>query len=159
MINQFFEWNGAQSLDQFKELQASILGVPWVNTVASGPGGHAYNADVSVVPNVTDAQARSCAVPIYSALVALIEPGLPLMDGSREDCPWGTDPDAPVSGIFGPSHLPKLERQDWVANMNDSYWLTNPAQPILAGQTWNFQAWFRDGGTSNFTDAVSIPFQ
>ncbi|MDG1049104.1 MAG: hypothetical protein P8M11_00660 [Planctomycetota bacterium] len=40
---------------------------------------------------------------------------------------------------------------------------TNPGQPVLAGQTWNFQAWFRDsaGGqaTSNFTDGISIPFQ
>ena len=36
---------------------------------------------------------------------------------------------------------------------------TSPSQPILAGQTWNFQLWYRDaGGTSNFTDAVSVPF-
>jgi hypothetical protein len=30
---------------------------------------------------------------------------------------------------------------------------------ILAGETWNFQAWFRDGTSSNFTDAVSITFE
>lgn len=33
---------------------------------------------------------------------------------------------------------------------------------ILAGQIWNFQAWYRDGNptpTSNFTDAVSVTFQ
>jgi hypothetical protein len=33
--------------------------------------------------------------------------------------------------------------------------------PLLAGQTWNFQAWFKDhnpGATSNFTDGVSITF-
>jgi len=30
---------------------------------------------------------------------------------------------------------------------------------IAAGDTWNFQAWFRDvGGTSNFTDALEILF-
>ena len=32
---------------------------------------------------------------------------------------------------------------------------------VLAGETWNFQAWYRDvnpGGTSNFTDGVSIGF-
>ena len=32
---------------------------------------------------------------------------------------------------------------------------------VLAGQTWNFQAWYRDnnpGPTSNFTDAVSVTF-
>jgi acyl-homoserine-lactone acylase len=130
IINQFLEWNRAESLEQFKTLHGSILGVPWVNTIASGPGGDAYYGDVSVVPNVTDAQAASCKVPLYSDLVGLLIPGLPLLDGSRTDCQWGTDPDAPAPGIFGPSHLPTLERQDWVANMNDSYWLTNPAEPV-----------------------------
>ena len=44
--------------------------------------------------------------------------------------------------------------------------LTDTPQPtgsvsILPGETWNFQAWFRDnnpGPTSNFTDGVSITF-
>ena len=33
-------------------------------------------------------------------------------------------------GIFGPSHLPHLFRQDYVTNSNDSYWLANPKQPL-----------------------------
>ena len=41
--------------------------------------------------------------------------------------------------------------------------LPNGTTTILAGQTWNWQAWYRDnvGGvsTSNFSDAVSIQFQ
>ncbi len=37
---------------------------------------------------------------------------------------------------------------------------TNPSQPALPGQTWNFQAWFRDTGSiSNFTDGLSVTFQ
>lgn len=39
---------------------------------------------------------------------------------------------------------------------------TNPNQPILAGQSWTFQAWHRDlnpGQTSNFTRAVEVIFQ
>ncbi len=39
---------------------------------------------------------------------------------------------------------------------------THPPQPVLAGQTWNFQAWYRDqnpGPTSNFSDAVSVLYQ
>ena len=39
---------------------------------------------------------------------------------------------------------------------------TNPPQWVMAGETWNFQAWFRDnnpGPTSNFTDGVSVLFQ
>jgi hypothetical protein len=34
-----------------------------------------------------------------------------------------------------------------------------PSLGALAGETWNFQAWFRDQGTSNFTDAVSVTLQ
>ena len=42
--------------------------------------------------------------------------------------------------------------------------LPTPSGPhvVLAGETWNFQAWYRDknpGNTSNFTDGVSILFQ
>ncbi len=38
----------------------------------------------------------------------------------------------------------------------------NPPHTVVAGETWNFQAWFRDnvgGPTSNFTDAVSVLFK
>ena len=39
---------------------------------------------------------------------------------------------------------------------------THPPSSVMAGDTWNFQAWFRDtnpGATSNFTDALSITFE
>ena len=42
---------------------------------------------------------------------------------------------------------------------------TAQAPPLtipIPGQTWNFQAWYRDANptvTSNFTDAVGITFQ
>ena len=39
---------------------------------------------------------------------------------------------------------------------------TNPPHQVLAGETWNFQAWFRDanpGPTSNFTEGLSIVFR
>ena len=36
----------------------------------------------------------------------------------------------------------------------------NPTQAVMAGDTWNFQAWYRDtGGSNNFTDAVSVLFK
>ena len=129
-INQFALWNRAQSLTEFKALQKSVLGVPWVNTVAAGPGEKAYYADVSVVPNVTDAQRQTCDAQPLSNVFGQVVKGLPLLDGTTSACEWGSDDDAPRPGIFGPSHLPTLERDDWVANNNDSYWLTNPAAPI-----------------------------
>ncbi|MCP3914626.1 MAG: hypothetical protein GY711_03600 [bacterium] len=33
-----------------------------------------------------------------------------------------------------------------------------PNTSVQPGETWNFQCWFRDGGSSNFTDAVSVLF-
>ena len=129
MIEQYFRWDTARSLDEFEALHASVLGTPWVNTVASGPGGHAYYGDVTVVPNVTREKSAACTPPL-GALLAAFAPGLPLLDGSRSDCAWGSDADAPAPGIFGAGNLPVLRRGDWVGNMNDSYWLTNPAEPV-----------------------------
>lgn len=34
----------------------------------------------------------------------------------------------------------------------------NPVRAILPGETWRFQAWFRDGASSNFSDAVAVQF-
>ncbi|MGH8506846.1 MAG: penicillin acylase family protein [Stenotrophobium sp.] len=129
MINQFFKWDQAQSLDEFESLHKSILGVPWVNTVATGPGGQAYYGDITVVPNVTNAKDQACA-SLLQPVVQQLEPGLPVLDGSRSACEWGTDADAPAPGIFGPSHLPSIKRDDYVRNSNDSYWLANPEQPL-----------------------------
>ncbi|MBR9813054.1 hypothetical protein GYB61_04260 [bacterium] len=129
LINQFFEWNRANSLQEFIDLHASVLGVPWVNTIATGPGGQAYYGDVTVVPNVPDSKVTACPTQVGPAIGQLV-PGLPVLDGSRSDCNWDTDDDAPAPGIFGPANLPKLERNDWVHNCNDSYWLTHPDEPI-----------------------------
>jgi acyl-homoserine-lactone acylase len=130
LMNQFFRWNRAQSFEEFVDLHASVLGVPWVNTTATGPGKPAYYGDVTVVPNVSDNKVAACgAQPLQTALDQLL-PGLPILDGSNSGCEWDTDADAPAPGIFGPANLPKITRDDWVHNCNDSYWLTNPAEPL-----------------------------
>ncbi|MGJ8668375.1 MAG: penicillin acylase family protein [Oceanococcus sp.] len=130
LMNQFFRWNRAKSLDEFIDLHGTVLGVPWVNTIAAGPGQAVYYGDVTVVPNVPDSKTQTCgAVPLHEAFQLLV-PGLPVLDGSRAACEWDTDDDAPAPGIFGPANLPTLQRDDWVHNCNDSYWLTNPEQPI-----------------------------
>jgi acyl-homoserine-lactone acylase len=130
LINQFYAWNTSKSLDEFIDNHGKVLGIPWVNTVASGPGGKAYYGDISVVPNVPDDMIQTCgAVPINNVIAQLV-PGLPVLNGNSASCEWRTDADAPAPGIFGRGNLPSLQRDDWVANNNDSYWLTNPQQPI-----------------------------
>ncbi|MCP3916324.1 MAG: hypothetical protein GY711_12275 [bacterium] len=35
----------------------------------------------------------------------------------------------------------------------------NPTQAVVPGETWNFQCWFRDAGsTNNFTNGVAVTF-
>lgn len=130
LINQFGRWNEATSLEEFIGLQASQLGVPWVNTVASGPGGQAYYADVTVVPNVPDSLVASCRALPFSLVIDQVAAGLPLLDGSRSACEWLSDDDAPAPGIFGAQNLPSLTRDDYVTNCNDSHWLSNANQPL-----------------------------
>jgi acyl-homoserine-lactone acylase len=127
-LNHFFEVNQAQSTQELLQILKRNQGVPWVNTIAADSTGQALYADISVVPHVTNAEATACNTELGRATYAAL--GLPVLDGSLSSCEWGSDPDAIVPGIFGPSHLPKLFRHDYVTNSNDSYWLTNPKQPL-----------------------------
>lgn len=129
-INHFFRWNQATSFDEFKRIQRETISVPWVNTIASGPGGKAYYADITAVPHVTNEKAMRCIDSAQGQVINSQLPGVYVLNGLTSDCDWGTDADAPAPGVFGAGNLPSLERDDWVGNFNDSYWLTHPAQPI-----------------------------
>ncbi|MFT7126592.1 MAG: acyl-homoserine-lactone acylase [Pseudoalteromonas tetraodonis] len=134
LFSQFFVWNQAQSIEEFKEQQSSVLGVPWVNTAAIGKSrdggyGAVHYSDVTVVPNVSDEKSAICGGSVNQAVGQLV-PGLPVLDGSKSICDWDQDADTEVDGIFGPGNLPTLDRQDYVHNCNDSYWLTNWREPV-----------------------------
>lgn len=92
-------------------------------------GGHALYANLSIIPHITDQQVRDCVVPGVGSIL-LEKSRLPVLDGSRPACGLGSDPDAVQPGIFGPRHLPRLERADYVRNSNDPPWLADPRQPI-----------------------------
>lgn len=127
----FFAWNQAKSLNEFYQIVREYVGIPWVNTAAIGRGDdRALYSDITVVPNVPDSMLGECLVPGLGAALMQSVPGLPLLDGSRAACNWKNDADAAQPGAFGPENLPSLFTTDYVANMNDSYWLSNPDQPL-----------------------------
>ena len=125
-LNHFFEVNRAQSVRELDEIEREFQGIPWVNTIAADSAGEAYYADIGAIPNVPNSKATSpvCASPLGLATFQLL--GLPILNGALSDCEWGRAGDAVAPGIFGYSRLPKLFRDDYVTNSNDSYWLTNP---------------------------------
>jgi acyl-homoserine-lactone acylase len=127
-LNHFFEVNRAQSVRELDQIERTYQGIPWVNTIAADSAGEAYYADIGAIPNVSNEKASSCNTVLGAVTFGLL--GLPVLDGSRSECEWDTDEDAVAPGIFGYDNLPKLFRDDYVTNSNDSYWLSNPEEPL-----------------------------
>jgi acyl-homoserine-lactone acylase len=123
---QYLKFARAKSVDDMLKAMQTSQGVAWVNTIAADRQGTALYADLSSVPNVDEAMIKSCAsetVKKWGAWPAVVMRGAP-------DCEWRNDPRAQQPGILPPELLPHLVRDDYVTNSNDSYWLSNPAQPI-----------------------------
>jgi acyl-homoserine-lactone acylase len=125
-LNHFLDNNRAQSVDEYDEIQRRYQGIPWVNSLAADRQGNSYYSMNGAIPNVSDELAAECNVvgPVQEVL------GLPVMDGSRSDCAWEDDPAAVAPGTFPSDEIPSQFRDDYVANSNDSHWLTNPEQPL-----------------------------
>ncbi|WP_237385095.1 penicillin acylase family protein [Xenorhabdus sp. Sc-CR9] len=124
-------WGQARSLDEFIAIQQQEVAMPWVNTVAVGRGNdQVWYADMGAVPNVSPEQVKMCTTKSRQILAAQLDPAIPFFDGSRSFCDWQSDPDSAQIGAVGPARMPNLLRTDYVANMNDSYWLTNPQSPL-----------------------------
>jgi acyl-homoserine-lactone acylase len=128
VLNQFLAIDEAQSAAQVLSALKEYQGVPWNNTVAADAAGQTLYADILPVPDVTDAEAARCDTALGKATFAGSD--LPVLDGSRSSCAWGTDPDSAVPGIFGGDEDPALMSRDFVENSNDSYWLANPEHPL-----------------------------
>ena len=130
-LNQWRSMNKATSVEDLRDRMQNILGLGFINTIATDRNGKALYADISTVPNVTKAKLEECGFNAGVALRTLISfANIPALNGSNAACEWGVDADSPQAGIFGASNLPSLIRDDYVANSNDSYWLINPKQPL-----------------------------
>jgi acyl-homoserine-lactone acylase len=142
LMNQFLGIDEAGSAAQVLSVLNRYEGGPWNNTVVADATGHALYADVLPVPDVTNAEAARCDTAIGAQTFSQLD--LPILDGSRPSCAWGTSPDAAAPGIFGGNEEPVLMRRDFVENSNDSYWLANPLHPLTGyprifgdtGQRW-----------------------
>jgi acyl-homoserine-lactone acylase len=122
LVNQWSEYDRAQSVRDIRRANRRIQGNPWTNTIAADSTGRAYYADESVVPNV-DADLQSRCTADHPLASLLLSQGVVLLDGARRACRWKRDPDAVAPGIIGPRGLPRATRTDYVENSNDSYWL------------------------------------
>jgi acyl-homoserine-lactone acylase len=134
-VTQSFRWLNQQmgmmfagSAEELDRVGTTYLALGWINTAAADASGNVVYADRSAVPHVTDEMLDRCVTSELGK--RLLAQRLPVLDGWRRDCEWGTDPDAPLPGIMGPGRLPRLARTDYVTNSNDSHWSNNPRQPL-----------------------------
>ena len=110
-----------------QEVAAAISkqGVYWVNTIAADRHGNAFYADISGTPNIDQALLTQCKIKNDQTPARLI-----LLRGDSSDCEWHEDEASAVPGALPPGKMPRLTRTDYVTNSNDSYWLSNPEQPL-----------------------------
>lgn len=123
---QYLKFSLAKSVDDILSALQAAQGTAWVNTIAADRAGKALYADYSVVPNVDEALIKSCA----SEKVQRWGGGRVVALRGTPECEWRNDDRAQQPGILPPQQQPHLVRDDYVTNSNDSYWVSNPAQPL-----------------------------
>ncbi|MEQ8690324.1 MAG: penicillin acylase family protein, partial [Pseudomonadales bacterium] len=109
------------------ELEEAITrqGVYWVNTIGADRHGNAFYADISGTPNIDADLLDACRVEVAEAPERVV-----ILDGARSACEWRDDQRSRVKGALPPADMPRMTTAQYVTNSNDSYWLTNPDQPL-----------------------------
>ncbi len=129
------QWLGmdeAKSLADLENVNRTLQGIPWVNTMAVDASGNALYMDASRTPNLTAGALSSLADALATDAVvqAVNAQGATLLDGGDSTFEWVDDPKAVAPGIVAYDSSPRQARKDYVFNANDSYWLTNASAPL-----------------------------
>ncbi len=96
VFNHFLDVDKAKSAPEVLAILEKYEGIPWVNTIVADKEGHALYADIGSIPNVSNKHAEECDTALGAA--TFVDLGLPILDGSRSECNWETDPDSAVPG-------------------------------------------------------------
>lgn len=131
MLEQYIAMGQAADMTAFTEALEGI-GVPVFHTLAVDRSGEAFYGEVAAVPQLTAAQLETCIPGFLGLLIrTFTNEAVLTLKGTDSACEWGTDSDSPPdSNLAGYAARPTLRTTDYVANSNDSYWLSNPTMPL-----------------------------
>ncbi|GAB2882465.1 N-acyl homoserine lactone acylase QqaR [Pseudoduganella ginsengisoli] len=136
MLEQWLSLGQADSVDAVKTSLSSVGALPWVNTIAADRNGATLYMDASRVPHVgADKFASDC----------FVVPQLLGFDGTRSACAWGQDEGA-SGNVFGAANMPTQERDDYVGNSNDAYWLANVRAPLTGPAPFGYSPLYGSPG-------------
>lgn len=124
----------AQSVLELREVYRNVGGIPWNHTMATDSTGQTFYADSTLVPKLSDAGEAAFRALVESESPSLTQiafaAGVVALNGSDPVFAIDYDDSATLPGMIPFSEAPQMLRRDFVANANDSYWLTNPAEPL-----------------------------
>lgn len=131
LIEQWRRFILARSVGELEKALREVNGIPWVNTMAADMSGQAFYSDTGGVPNLSTKTIAAWEAALKSDPFTGLAwaNGLILLDGSKKESEWEDAPGSPP-GVVPFDQTPHLVRSDFVANANDSFWLTNPAAPL-----------------------------
>ena len=124
--DQYFGMDNADDLDEFIAVHKKYQGVPLFNTIAVSKDGRAWYADTSATPNlshegdrrlrgVAQDRRRRGAGGRHRGRCSSTGPN-PMSNGSMRRAPA-------IPGLVPYRDMPKIERNDYVFNANDSFWV------------------------------------
>ncbi|MFY2558181.1 penicillin acylase family protein [Corallococcus terminator] len=126
---QWLRMNKARSLDELVEVDRTVRGIPWVNTLMASADGDTRYADASRAPHLSEetlaayhaARETEPDTQRFASLKVI------LLDGSKSRDEW-VGVEGPSRGLVPVDKAPRLSRADFVMNANDSARYTNPAE-------------------------------
>jgi acyl-homoserine-lactone acylase len=131
-VDQYLGMLQADDLDEFIEVHREVNGVPLFNTIAVSDDGRAWYADTSATPNLSDRAIAAYRASLASDPVVRIaaENGAVLLDGSDPVYEWVDEDGARDPGLVPAADQPTVERDDYVFNANDSFWLPHATETL-----------------------------
>ncbi len=123
----FATYEALQTAESVADIEAAISkqGIYFVNTIAADRHGNAFYGDISSTPHLDMDILANCRRELKDLPAQLV-----ILDGSSPDCDWRDDPRSTVPGNLPAADMPRATSTRYFTNSNDSYWLSNPDEPL-----------------------------
>jgi acyl-homoserine-lactone acylase len=123
----FSTYEALQTATSVADVEAAISkqGIYFVNTIAADRHGSAFYADISSTPHLDMDILTNCRRAVTG-----LPPQIVVLDGSSPACSWRDDPRSTVPGNLPADEMPRATSRRYFTNSNDSYWLSNPDEPL-----------------------------
>jgi acyl-homoserine-lactone acylase len=123
----FSTYEALQTAASVADVEAAISkqGIYFVNTIAADRHGSAFYADISSTPHLDVDILTNCRRDVTG-----LPPQVVVLDGSSPACDWRDDPRSAIPGNLPADEMPRATSTRYFTNSNDSYWLSNPDEPL-----------------------------